>query len=199
MEESASGPIDRSHPDLVQREEIGFHGLRVVGIGSEEARPTAADPDHVVALILDAVALGLLSAGGAQTERSAQRLRPMLTAFLIGAAGTVLGSLLAFRLCHPMLLARPAAANAASLMCATYVGGSANFFAVATATRAAARHPGLLPSLLAADLALMGVYLLVLTAAARAPSLRTAFPAVANDGDETESARGIATPSSSTA
>ena len=53
--------------------------------------------------------------------------------------------------------------------CATYVGGSANFFGVAAATHAAARHPGLLPSLLAADLALMGVYLLLLTA--RPPSL----------------------------
>ena len=45
------------------------------------------------------------------------------------------------------------------------MGGSANFFGVAAATHAAARHPGLLPSLLAADLALMGVYLLLLTAA----------------------------------
>ena len=56
------------------------------------------------------------------------------------------------------------------------MGGSANFFGVAAATHAAARHPGLLPSLLAADLALMGVYLLLLTAAARSPLLRRLYP-----------------------
>ena len=60
------------------------------------------------------------------------------------------------------------------------MGGSANFFGVAAATHAAARHPGLLPSLLAADLALMGVYLLLLTAAARSPPLRRLYP----DGDD---------------
>jgi uncharacterized membrane protein len=125
-----------------------------------------------------AVALGLLSAGGdaaAETgEPSATVLRPVLIAFALGALGTILGSMVAFAVSR---LGRDAAATAAGLMCATYIGGSANFFGVAAATRAAELHPGLIPALLAADLALMGVYLLVLTAAARAPWLQRLFPA----------------------
>ena len=39
--------------------------------------------------------------------------------------------------------------GAAALLCATYVGGSANFFGVAAATDAASRFPALVPSLLA--------------------------------------------------
>ena len=125
-----------------------------------------------------AVALGLLSAGGdvaAETgEPSATVLRPVLVAFALGALGTILGSMVAFTVSS---LGRDAAATAAGLMCATYIGGSANFFGVAAATRASELHPGLIPALLAADLALMGVYLLVLTAAARAPWLQRLFPA----------------------
>ena len=64
------------------------------------------------------------------------------------------------------------------------MGGSANFFGVAAATHAAARHPGLLPSLLAADLALMGVYLLLLTAAARSPLLRRLYPCRVDQRDD---------------
>lgn len=131
-----------------------------------------------------AVSLGLLSASGAASAGesggdgggSTGALRPVLAAFGIGAVGTILGSLAAYRLCTASLLTRPAAACAAGLMGATYIGGSANFFAVATANRAAVRFPGLLPSLLAADLALMGLFLLALTAAARAPLLRRLYP-----------------------
>lgn len=124
-----------------------------------------------------AVALGLLSAGGdaAETgEPSATVLRPVLIAFALGALGTILGSMVAFAVSR---LGRDAAATAAGLMCATYIGGSANFFGVAAAIAAPERHPGLIPALLAADLALMGVYLLALTAAARAPWLQRLFPA----------------------
>ena len=132
-----------------------------------------------------AVALGLLSAGGdAVTETgepSATVLRPVLVAFALGALGTILGSMVAFTVSS---LGRDAAATAAGLMCATYIGGSANFFGVAAATRASELHPGLIPALLAADLALMGVYLLVLTAAARAPWLQRLFPARHNKVDE---------------
>ena len=124
------------------------------------------------------VALGLLSSAALQPAATARggrtetpELRPMMLAFAIGAVGSVCGSLAAWTLCSRFrLLAPPAAACAAGLMAATYVGGSANFFGTATATRAAS-HPGLLPSLLAADLGLMGVYLVVLAAAARSPTL----------------------------
>ena len=141
-----------------------------------------------------AVSLGLLSANGSGAAETSNTgtpaaLTPMLTAFAIGAIGTLLGALLSYHLYCPRLLARPAAACAAGLMAATYVGGSANFFAVATASQAAARFPGLIPSLLAADLALMGVFLLALTTAARAPFLRRIYPlAPALDGDRAVSA-----------
>ena len=125
-----------------------------------------------------AVALSLLSAPGEGGNRPAdgKLLRPVLYAFVLGAVGTLLGALVAFRICFPSLLSQSAAATAAGLMSATYIGGSANFFGVAVATRAAECHPGLLPSLLAADLGLMGVYLLVLTAAARTPWIKQLLP-----------------------
>ena len=126
------------------------------------------------------VALGLVAAGGASqtstggtSQGDTRPLKQMLIAFCIGALGTLAGALAAFRL---RLFSMDASACAAGLMCATYIGGSANFFGVATATKAAARFPALLPSLLAADLALMGIYLLGLTAAARSPLLRRIFP-----------------------
>jgi uncharacterized membrane protein len=127
------------------------------------------------------VSLGLLSAGGmhaaaSPSEEAAPTLRPMLLAFTIGSIGTTIGAIAAYALSRrAALLSPPASACAAGLMCATYIGGSANFFAVALAIRAGAQHPGLVPSLLAADLALMGVYLLCLAAAARSPSLHRVF------------------------
>ena len=129
-----------------------------------------------------AVALSLLSAAGEGSDRPTDRalLRPVLCAFTLGAIGTLLGALVAFRVCYPSLLSSSAAATAAGLMSATYIGGSANFFGVAVATRAAEHHPGLLPSLLAADLGLMGLYLLVLSAAARAPWLNRLLPEADN-------------------
>ena len=133
------------------------------------------------------VALGLLAAAAPttildetspQADSTTTALRPMLLAFGIGAIGTLIGSLLAFALSvsSGLLPSTSAAATAAALMCATYIGGSANFFGVATAVDARSNHPALLPALLAADLALMGVYLLGLTAAARSQWLSKAFP-----------------------
>ncbi|KAL1503251.1 hypothetical protein AB1Y20_011307 [Prymnesium parvum] len=125
------------------------------------------------------VCLGLLAASSPLSSPSPTTgaLRPMLAAFAVGAAGTALGSLAAFALCvRTSLLPAASAAAAASLYCATYIGGSVNFFGVAAAT-GAARLDGLLPSLLAADLGLMALYLLALTAASHSPRLRAAFPA----------------------
>ena len=106
------------------------------------------------------VALGLLAAAptildetSPQADSTTTALRPMLLAFGIGAIGTLIGSLLAFALSvsSGLLPSTSAAATAAALMCATYIGGSANFFGVATAVDARSNHPALLPALLAAD------------------------------------------------
>ena len=75
-----------------------------------------------------AVALSLISATGGALEPAAAAgsappgpspLRPTLIAFALGAFGTLVGSLVAYYVCSPRLLARPAAATAAGLMCAT--------------------------------------------------------------------------------
>ena len=75
-----------------------------------------------------AVALSLISAAGGALEPAAAAgsappgpspLRPTLIAFALGALGTLAGSLVAYCVCSPQLLARPAAATAAGLMCAT--------------------------------------------------------------------------------
>ena len=74
-----------------------------------------------------AVALSLVSAAGGALEPAAAAgsappgpspLRPTLIAFALGALGTLIGSLVAYCVCSPRLLARPAAATAAGLMCA---------------------------------------------------------------------------------
>ena len=161
-----------------------------LGLGNAGMLPPAHESYDLcasVALPLS-VALGLMSAA-APTAEAAEAgsvvgqspanapMRPMLLAFGAGTIGTILGALAAFKIVFSCgLLARPAAATATALMCATYVGGSANFFGVATATQAAARFPALVPSLLAADLALMGVYLIGLAAVAKSTWLTRAFP-----------------------
>lgn len=138
-----------------------------LGLLSAAAPTTCADADDA-------------AAGGGMAADATPPLPPMLVAFTVGSIGTVLGAVTAFALsCRLQVLPRNAAAAAASLMCATYVGGSANFFGVASVITASSRNPSLvslLPSLLAADLALMGLYLLGLAAAARSPWLQRTFP-----------------------
>lgn len=124
------------------------------------------------------VCLGLLAASAPIETASTNEegVGPMLAAFSVGALGTVIGCLLGYVISVSCgLFSANAAACAASLYCATYIGGSVNFFAVASATDAT-RLDGLLPSLMAADLGLMGLYLLVLTAASRCPPLLRLFP-----------------------
>ena len=131
-----------------------------------------------------AAALSLLSSaapdGGAGGGADARRaLGSTALAFAIGAVGTVVGAALAHAVAVRARLFDPSsAARAAAMLCATYVGGTANMLGVAAATGAGARQSALLPSLLAADLALMGLYLLGLTLAAAAPPLRRAFPSL---------------------
>ena len=106
---------------------------------------------------------------------TSSHLPPMLLAFSVGAVGSVLGSCGSFAVARRCGWSATQAACAAACLCATYVGGSANFFAVAAAT-GAARQGAILPSLLAADMTLMGGYLLVLTAMAKQTRLQRLFP-----------------------
>lgn len=125
------------------------------------------------------VCLGLLSTAAMPVEArggSKGSLTPMLMAFTIGAFGTLLGALCAFATCAKVQLLPPtAAAAAAALLCATYIGGSANFFGVAAALPTE-QVGALIPALLAADLGLMGLYFGLLAAAAQWPALQRRFP-----------------------
>ena len=98
-----------------------------LGLSNAGLLPTAhplyaAVSSHALPL---AVALSLISAAGGALEPAAAAgspgpspLRPTLVAFALGALGTLTGSLVAYCLCSPRLLARSAAATAAGLMCA---------------------------------------------------------------------------------
>ena len=100
-----------------------------LGLSNAGLLPTAhplyaAVSSHALPL---AVALSLISAAGGALEPAAATgsappgpspLRPTLVAFALGALGTLTGSLVAYCVCSPRLLARSAAATAAGLMCA---------------------------------------------------------------------------------
>lgn len=83
---------------------------------------------------------------------------PTLIAFVVGAAGTVIGTLIAFT----VVPLGPESAKLAGIFCATYVGGSMNFVA---ASQALGLQSGdLLSAGFAADNLVMAVYFLVLFA-----------------------------------
>ncbi|RME29268.1 MAG: DUF819 family protein, partial [Deltaproteobacteria bacterium] len=87
-----------------------------------------------------------------------RRSGPTLLSFCIGAAGTVLGAVLAY-----WLVPLGAEANKlAGIFCATYVGGSMNYMAVAKTLQL--RSGDLLAAGVAADNLVMTVYFLVLFA-----------------------------------
>lgn len=165
-------------------------GLSNVGLLPE------AHPSYDVCtgtLLPVSVCLGLLSTAAVPVQArggSKSSLKPMLMAFGIGAFGTLLGALCAFAVCTEMHLLPPtAAAAAAALLCATYIGGSANFFGVAAALPTE-QVGALVPALLAADLGLMGLYFGLLAAAAQWPALRQRFPEASTAAEPAAAASG---------
>ena len=120
----------------------------------------------------------------ADLRRVIREAGPMLIAFVAGAVGTVLGTLVAFAVV-------PLGAEGfklAGIFCATYVGGSMNFVATAQALDLQARD--LLIAGVAADNLVMTFYFLVLFALPTFSALRAAFPyrhdvgLVRRNGDE---------------
>lgn len=114
----------------------------------------------------------------ADLRRIVREAGPTLVAFLIGGLGTVLGTLVAFRLV-PL---GEEGWKLAAIFCATYVGGTMNYAAAAEAV--GLRTGDLLTAGVAADNLVMALYFLVLFAlpgwawlAARFPSRRTAAEA----------------------
>ena len=127
-------------------------------------------------LLPASLALTLLGQEDGRERPSRGELGRVGRAFAVGAAGSVLGGVVAARVGAP-LLGRDTAAKGAACLAASFVGGSANFFQVSRAVGLgdSSGGRGLVAALAAADVLVMAAYFLGLQAlsggdAARAPS-----------------------------
>jgi uncharacterized membrane protein len=119
----------------------------------------------------------------ADLRRIVREAGPTLVAFLAGAVGTVIGTLVAFRLV-------PLGAEGwklAGVFCATYIGGSINYMAAAQILDL--RAGDLLTAGVAADNLVMTLYFLLLFALPRVGFLRRALPARPSTGEKAVGAR----------
>jgi len=105
----------------------------------------------------------------ADLRRIVREAGPTLGAFALGAVGTVLGTVLAFR----VIPLGPEGWQLASIFSATYIGGSMNYAAAAEAV--GLRSGDLLTAGVAADNLVMALYFLVLFALPSAGFLRRRF------------------------
>lgn len=137
--------------------------LSNLGVIPSDAPPYDAVWSYVVPL---AIPLLLLRA---DVRRIVREAGPTLGAYLVGAAGTVLGTILAFQVVD----LGPDGAKIAGIFCATYVGGSMNY--VAAAEVLGLRSGDVLSAGIAADNLVMTLYFLVLFALPSLPGLRKRF------------------------
>jgi len=105
----------------------------------------------------------------ANLQRILREAGPTLLAFSAGAVGTVLGTLIAFRL----IPLGPEGHKLAGIFCATYIGGSLNY--VAASEVLDLRSGDLLTAGIAADNLAMALYFLVLFALPSIPALRRRY------------------------
>ncbi|HXV77805.1 MAG TPA: DUF819 family protein [Candidatus Polarisedimenticolaceae bacterium] len=105
----------------------------------------------------------------ANLGRIVREAGPTLLAFAAGAAGTVLGTVVAARLV-PL---GPEGYKLAGIFCATYIGGSLNYVAASEVLEL--RSGDLLTAGIAADNLVMTLYFLVLFALPSIPRLRRAY------------------------
>ena len=131
-----------------------------------------------------------LTAVGSSARVSLGPMGKVGLSFLVGAVGSVAGVAASFRVATmygaegwAVALPRSTAAQIAGAVVATYVGGSVNLFAVASAVgligAKSAGGASLLGALAASDIFLMALYFSGLMAAHKAPFLRRIFPAAA--------------------
>jgi uncharacterized membrane protein len=119
--------------------------------------PVSAPAYDIVWTYLVPLAIPLLLLR-ADLRRILTEAGPTLLAFVVGAVGTIIGTLIAFT----VVPLGPESAKLAGIFCATYVGGSMNFVA---ASQALGLQSGdLLSAGFAADNLVMAVYFLVLFA-----------------------------------
>ncbi|RME32508.1 MAG: DUF819 family protein [Gammaproteobacteria bacterium] len=119
----------------------------------------------------------------ADLRRILREAGPTLLAYLLGAAGTVLGAVAAFHLL-------PLGAHGwqlAGIFTATYTGGSMNY--MATAAAVGLESGDLLSAGVAADALMMTLYFLLLFTLPAWPALARRFPAYRDDGEGAEEGR----------
>ena len=148
----------------------------------------------------------LAAAAGSSPRVSIGPMGRVGLSFLIGAVGSVAGAAASFRVATmrgaegwAFALPRSTAAQIAGAVVATYVGGSVNLFAVASAVgligAEGAGGASLLGALAASDIFLMAIYFSGLMAAHKTPFLRRVFPAAVTPTPVLEGGpREIATP-----
>jgi uncharacterized membrane protein len=138
--------------------------------------PSSAPTYDVVWSFLVPLAIPLLLFS-ADLKRILRESGPTLLAFVAGAAGTVLGTVLAFQ----VLPLGEEGWKLAGIFCATYVGGSLNY--MATSEALGLRQGDLLAAGVAADNLAMALYFLVLFALPSMPRLRRRFTRRVAEGD----------------
>jgi uncharacterized membrane protein len=138
--------------------------------------PASAPAYDVVWSFLVPLAIPLLLFG-ADLKRILRESGPTLLAFVAGAAGTVLGTVLAFQ----VVPLGEEGWKLAGIFCATYVGGSLNY--MATSEALGLRQGDLLAAGVAADNLAMALYFLVLFALPSLPALRRHFTRRVAEGE----------------
>ncbi len=110
----------------------------------------------------------------ANLVRIISKTGPTLIAYMIGAVGTILGTVVAYYL----LPLGDSGWQLAAIFCATYIGGSVNF--AATAETVGLRSGDLLSAGVAADNLLMSLYFIILFALPSIGWLQRFFPSQVN-------------------
>jgi hypothetical protein len=123
--------------------------------------------------------IGAALSRSSRSRYSLPRIGGVGLAFGVGACGSLLGATAAFGVAthavppgHALRLPLPVAAQCAACCAATYIGGSANLFAVAQACGLARDHAGALGALAAGDVLCMGGYFALLVALSQSAWVR---------------------------
>ena len=114
----------------------------------------------------------------------AETVKRVAVPFVIGSIGSILGCIASFLICQrwqTLWLPPTSAGVAASCLCASYVGGSVNFFA--TANLLSSTQSDLMASMATADLMVMAIYFVFLTAAIQSKRLQRLFDGTENSTD----------------
>jgi uncharacterized membrane protein len=140
--------------------------------------PTDAAPYDVVWSYLVPLAIPLLLFK-ADMRRIIKEAGPTLFAFMFGAIGTILGTIIAYN----MLYLGEEGWKMAGIFCATYIGGSMNFVAASEALQLLSSD--LIAAGIAADNLVMTLYFLLLFALPSVAFLRKIFPTKHEDKAQT--------------